>query len=116
MTSPIDSRVRSSISRETFSTSMRRASSSSSLSSRAFRSKVSSSACFSSAGDVHQAGDQVGELRRAVDALQRGDHLGGHLRQQLQGLERALLERARAALDLGIDALGVVDELHAARP
>ena len=93
---------------------MRRASSSSSLSSRAFRSKVSSSACFSSARDVDQAGDHVGELRRVVDALQAGDHLGRHLRQQLQGLERALLERARAAFDLGIDALGIVDVLRRA--
>ena len=48
--SPIDSRVRRSTSRETFSTSMRRASTSSTLSRRAFRSKVSSSACFSSSG------------------------------------------------------------------
>ena len=37
--------------------------------------------------DVHQAGDEVGELRRALDALQRGHHLLGHLRQQLQDLD-----------------------------
>ena len=49
LVSSIDSRVRASISRDTFSTSMRCDSSSSSLSSRVLRSKVSSSACFSSA-------------------------------------------------------------------
>ena len=39
----------------------------------------------------------------AVDALQRGDHLLGHLRQQLQDLERALLQLRARALDLGVD-------------
>ena len=63
--------------------------------------------------DVHQAGDEVGELRRAVDALQRSDHLFGHLRQQLQDLDGALLQRARAPLDLGVDLVRIVDELHA---
>ena len=50
LTSPIDSRVRSAMSRVTFSTSMRRARSSSRRSRRAFRSKVSSSDCLSAAG------------------------------------------------------------------
>ena len=49
----------------------------------------------------------------AFDALQRRDHLLGHLRQQLQDLDRALLQRARAPFDLGVDLFGIVDELHA---
>ena len=53
--------------------------------------------------DVHQAGDEVGEPRRALDALQRGDHFLGHLRQQLQDLDRALLQVVRAAFDVGVD-------------
>src|SRR5690349_22146948 len=63
--------------------------------------------------NVHQAGDEIGELRSAIDTLQRGDHLLGDLRQKLQDLDGALLQRARAALDLGTDFVGIVDELHA---
>ncbi len=62
--------------------------------------------------DVQQPGDDVGELAGAFDGLQRGDHLGRHLRQQLQRLQRALLQRTRAAFDLGVDLLGVVEVLH----
>ena len=63
--------------------------------------------------DVHQPGNEVRELRRAVDALQRGDHFLGHLRQELQDLDGALFQRLRATLDLRADFYRIVDELHA---
>ncbi len=63
--------------------------------------------------DVHQAGDEVGEPRGSLDCLQRGDHLLRHLRQELENLERALLETVGAPLDVGIDVLGLVDHLDA---
>ena len=85
---------------------------SSSLSSRAFRSNVSSSACFLLDADVHQSGDEVGETRRALDALQRRDHFLRHLRQEAQDLDRALLQIERAALDIDVGLDGFVDQLH----
>jgi hypothetical protein len=63
--------------------------------------------------DVHQAGDEIGEPDGSLDALQGGDHFLGHLRQELQDLDRALLEAAGAALDVHVDMVGVLDELHA---
>ena len=63
--------------------------------------------------DVHQAGDEVGEPRGALYALERGHHFFGHLRQQLQYLHRALLEIERAPLDVRVDLLRLLDELHA---
>ena len=50
----------------------------------------------------------------AFDALQRGDHLLRHLRQQLQDLDRALLQRTRARPSISASiALRIVDVLHA---
>ncbi len=66
-------------------------------------------------GNVHQAGDQVGELRGAFDARERRDELGGDLRQELQDLQRALLQVVRAPLDVRVVARGLGDELHARR-
>jgi hypothetical protein len=64
-------------------------------------------------GNVHEAGDEVGELARALDRLQRGDHFLRHLRRQLEDFGRALLERALAPEDLRVGAVGFLDELHA---
>ncbi len=63
--------------------------------------------------DVHHPGDEVGELRAALERLERGDHLLGHLGQQLHHLAGALAECQRAALDLGPELLGLLDQLHA---
>ena len=63
--------------------------------------------------DVHQPGDEVRELRRVLDRLERGHHLLGDLRQQLQDLVRALPEAAGAPVDLGVRLLRLLDELHA---
>ncbi len=114
--SSIESFVRSSISRETFSTSMRCDSSSSSLSSRDLRSNVSSSACFSAAPmSIRPA---MKSARRAGPATpcSADDDLVGNLRQQLEDLGRALLEAVRASFDVRVDALGFVDELHLSPP
>ena len=65
--------------------------------------------------DVHQAGDEVREPRRALDALQRRHHLFGHLRQELEDLRRALLQAERAPLDVRVGRVGFVEELHPRR-
>ena len=110
------SRVRSSISRETFSTSMRCASRSSSLSSRVLRSNVSSSACFSSAlmsiSPAMKSASRAGPSMACSD----DDHLVRHLRQQLQDLDRALLQRAAHAPSMSGSALSAIgDELARGR-
>ena len=110
--SSIDSRVRSSISRETFSTSMRCASSSSSLSSRALRSKVSSSACFSSAPmsirpamkSASRAGLPRPAARRPSPRAPAAAAAGSRA--------RAALSAARAPLDVRVAGAGLLDELH----
>ena len=53
--------------------------------------------------DVDEAGDHVGERARRLDVLQRGRELGRHLRQQLDRLDRLLLEQSGARLDVGVD-------------
>src|SRR6185437_1615787 len=62
---------------------------------------------------VHQTGDEIGKARRAFDRLQRRDHFLRHLWQELQDLDGALLQRARAALDLGVVFRRILDELNA---
>ena len=64
LTSPIDSRVRSATSRDTFSTSMRCASSSSSLVEPRLEVEGFEQRLLFLGGDVEHAGDDVGELRR----------------------------------------------------
>ena len=64
-------------------------------------------------GDVHQAGNEIREARRTFHPLQRHDHLFGNLRQELQNLDGALLQRTRAAFDFGVDLFGVFEVLHA---
>ena len=63
--------------------------------------------------DVDHAGNEIGELRRAVHALQCGRKLGGNLRQHLKNLDGTLLERSPAAFDLRVEALRVVDVVDA---
>ena len=63
--------------------------------------------------DVHEPGDEIREACGALHALQRGHHLFGHLRQQLQDLDRAFPEAVGATLDVRVDALGILEQLHA---
>ena len=105
--------VRSSISRDTFSTSMRCASSSSSLSSRVLRSNVSSSACFSSAPmSISPAMKSASRAGPSI-ACKRGHDLVRDLRQQPQNLGRALPSGRARAPRYPDRPLRVVDELHA---
>jgi len=62
--------------------------------------------------DVHQTGDEVGQTRRALDALQRSDHLLGHLRQEAQDFDRPLLQIERAAFDIDVGLASFIDQLH----
>ena len=51
-------------------------------------------------GGVHVGRDHVGERRRRLDALDRGEQLGRSLRQQLHRLDRLSLEVDEARLDV----------------
>ena len=101
------------MSRETFSTSIRWARSCEQLVEARLEVERFQQRLLFLGADVHQAGDEIGEPRRTIDALQRRDHFLGHLRQELQDLDRALLQRSRAALDFGVDGFRIVDELDA---
>ena len=61
---------------------------------------VSRISCFSSVRRVHIGRDHVGERRRRLDALDRGEQLGRRLRQQLHRLDRLSLEMDEARLDV----------------
>ncbi len=63
---------------------------------------------------VHIGDRQIGERRRAVDRLNRGEQIGRRLRQELDGFERLRLQIDEARLDLG--GLGIrLRELQHAR-
>src|SRR5690606_10699368 len=65
--------------------------------------------------DVDQARDQVGELGRRLDLLQRRRDLGRHLRQELDRFRGLLFQIRRARLDRRVALLALRDEVEASR-
>ena len=63
--------------------------------------------------DVHIGGGEVGEFRRRLDRLDRGEQILRHLRQQLDRLERLRLEIDEARLDLRRLGVGLGNAQHA---
>ena len=58
---------------------------------------------------VHIGGGEVGERRRRLDRLDRGDQLGRRLRQQLDRLQRLRSQIQEPRLDLGRRGVGLGD-------
>ena len=54
---------------------------------------------------VHEAGDDVGQRRDRLDALDRVGELARRLRQQLQGFHRPLAQAEATRLDLAVAGL-----------
>src|SRR4029077_12295326 len=63
--------------------------------------------------DVHDAGDEVGKRPGRGNALDAGDELLRRLRQELEDLERALLQLYEPRLDLLARSLRVFDSSDA---
>ena len=93
----IDSLVRSSISRESLSTSTRLREVLEQLVEARAEIERLQQRLLLFGGRVHQPGDEIGELRGRLDVLERRDHLFRHLRQQAQDLDRALLQATARA-------------------
>ena len=62
---------------------------------------------------VHIGDGEVGERRRALDRLNRGQQIGRRLRQELDGFERLRLQINEARFHLGALGLGLGDLQHA---
>ena len=62
--------------------------------------------------EIHETGDHVGQARRRVHALNRRGKLRGRIGQELQGVERALLELMQARVDVRAVHGGFIDALH----
>ena len=109
----IVSLVRSSISRESLSTSIRCASSSSTLSSRACTLNVSSSACFSAALMSMKPATMSASAAGRGEVLHGGHQLLRRLRQQVEHFGSPLLELQEARLHVLACRGAVGETLHA---